>query len=197
MPFDITQWQEFKLDELFEICRGSRIVKDEDYFDKKDETYSFPVITAKTTNNGVDGFYYTSNCKGNCVIACGEASGMFSTYQKEPCWILDTARFFLFKGNMNFTPAIGLFFATLFNYNMYRFSYGRKAKPGNMRPLVIKLPIKKDSNNQPIIDESLEFSENGYIPDFQYMEDFIKNLHKDNNEQNNLNGVKIMFSWLD
>lgn len=196
MPFDITQWKEFKIGELFDISRGCRLVKDEDYFDKKDEQYRFPVITAKTTNNGVDGFYFESNCDGNCVVACGEASGMFSTYQREPCWVMDTARIFSFKNkDMNFTPAIGLFFVTILNCNTYRFSYGRKAKPSNMYPIIIKLPVKKDINGKDLYDKTFKFSQKGYVPDFQYMEDFIKNLHQSYNQHNDLNGVKITFEW--
>ncbi|EPY5581871.1 restriction endonuclease subunit S [Campylobacter upsaliensis] len=161
LPLNIEKWGEFSLKEIFNINRGKRLVKDEDYFDDKDEIYKFPVITAKTTDNGVDGYYNESNCNGNCIIACGEASGMYSTYQKEPCWVMDTARIFSFKENMaiEFTPTLGLFFATLLTYNMYRFSYGRKAKPSNMNTIIIKLPI----------------NHKGEL-DFEFMENYIKSL---------------------
>ncbi|EIW9953382.1 restriction endonuclease subunit S [Campylobacter upsaliensis] len=161
LPLNIEKWGEFSLKEIFNINRGKRLVKDEDYFDDKDEIYKFPVITAKTTDNGVDGYYNESNCNGNCIIACGEASGMYSTYQKEPCWVMDTARIFSFKENMaiEFTPTLGLFFATLLTYNMYRFSYGRKAKPSNMNTIIIKLPI----------------NHKGEL-DFDFMENYIKSL---------------------
>lgn len=172
-PLNVDKWGEFSLKELFNIKRGSRLVKDEDYFDDKDNFYKFPVITAKTTDNGVDGYYYESNCDGNCIIACGEASGMYSTYQKEPCWIMDTARIFSFKENIEieFTPTLGLFFAALLTYNMYRFSYGRKAKPSNMNTIIIKLPVKKCLKGK-----TYKFSKNGYVPDFEFMENYIKSL---------------------
>lgn len=38
----------------------------------------------------------------------------------------------------------------------------------------IKLPIKKDSNGVAIIDKNKKYSKEGYIPDWEYMENFIK-----------------------
>ena len=38
------------------------------------------------------------------------------------------------------------------------------------------LPIQRDSNNIPIIDETNKFHKNGYIPDWKYMEEYIKSL---------------------
>ena len=177
MNLNVNEWKEFKIGDLFNVVRGSRIVKNEDYFEEPTEELKYPVITAKTTNNGIDGYYHTSNCKGNCIISCGEASGMYTTYQKEPCWVMDTARIITFKENKEFTVPLAMFFATLFTSNMYRFSYGRKAKPSNITALVIKLPICKDKEGQPVIDNTYKYSEKGYIPDFDWMENYIKTLN--------------------
>lgn len=157
---DINGWKEFLIGDLFNIKRGDRIIHGIDYFDKADNTYCFPVITAKTLNNGVDGYYNEKNCDGNCIISCGEASGMFTTYQETPCWAVDTVRIYSFKdSSLKMNKYIGLFLSTILTFNMYRYSYGRKAKPDNMYPLNIKLPITEDG-----------------IPDWKYMEDYIKSL---------------------
>lgn len=151
-------WKEFSVGELFTIRRGERIVHNEDYFDTQDNEYRFPVITTTTENNGVDGFYNRFNTQGNCIVSGGEASGMFTTYQEQPFWGLDTVRIYEPIG-FKMNKYIALFLATELTYNMYRFSYGRKAKPDNMYTLDIKLPIDTDGN-----------------PDWQFMEDYIKAL---------------------
>lgn len=159
MNLDIGKWEEFRVGELFKIRRGDRIVHDEDYFDCQDDEFRYPVITTTTVNNGVDGFYNQVNCDGNCIVSGGEASGMFTTYQEKPFWGLDTVRIYE-PINFVMNKYIGMFLATELTYNMYRFSYGRKAKPDNMYTLDIKLPVDKFGS-----------------PDWQFMEDYIKSLH--------------------
>lgn len=169
------QWKEFSINKLFEIKRGDRIVRNEDYFDRKDETNVYPVITTTMLNNGVDGFYNEKNCDGNCLISCGEASGMYTTYQANPCWALDTVRIYKPIG-FNMNKYIALFLSTELTYNMYRFSYGRKAKPSNMYSLDLRLPVKYNSTGNLIVDKTHQYSDKGYIPDWQFMENYIKSL---------------------
>lgn len=192
MNLKINEWEEFKIGNLFNVIRGSRIVKNEDYFENPTNDFKYPVITAKATDNGVDGYYSISNCKGNCLVACGEASGMYTTYQKEPCWVMDTARIITFKDDREFSVPLAMFFATLFTSNMYKFSYGRKAKPSNINSLILKLPICKDNDGNPIIDKDYKYSDDGYIPDFEWMENYIKTL---NCQPITTKNLTITYSW--
>ena len=66
----------FKISDLFEIKRGKRIVKNIDYFTEKIGENTFPVITAKTSDNGIDGYYDKFNCNGNVIVCAGEANGL-------------------------------------------------------------------------------------------------------------------------
>jgi len=54
-------------------------------------------------------------------------------------------------------------------------TYGRKWKK-TLPTTVIKLPIQRDSNGNPVIDDNRTYSDNGYIPDWQFMEDYINSL---------------------
>ena len=169
LNLNIEKWKDFKVGDLFTIKRGDRIVHNQDYFDEQNDEYKYPVVTTTTMNNGVDGFYNNTNCDGNCIVSAGEASGMFSTYQENPFWALDTVRIYTPVG-FNMNKYIGIFLATLLTYNMYRFSYGRKAKPDNMYSLDIKLPITQKGN-----------------PDWKFMENYIKSLpYGDRLKLNNL-----------
>ena len=177
MNLNKQDWKEFKLEKLFTIRRGDRIVKDEDYFAiPPAPDYKYRVITASATNNSVDGVYNQTNCLGNCLISCGEANGMFTTWQDEPCWALDTVRIYTPIG-FTLSRNQGLYLACCLTFNMYRFSYGRKAKPDNMYSLDINLPIQHHLDGTPVIDPKKEFSKDGYIPDWQFMENYIKSLH--------------------
>ena len=40
----------------------------------------------------------------------------------------------------------------------------------------IKLPIQRDDRGKPIVDADKKYSVNGYIPDWQFMDDYIKSL---------------------
>lgn len=177
MELKVSEWKEFRVDRLFLIHRGDRIVKNEDYFDEPaDETYIYPVVTASATNNGVDGLYNQYNCKGQCIVSCGEANGMFTTWQAKPFWGMDTIRIYHPIG-FAMTEQLGLFFATILSHNMYRFSYGRKAKPDNMYSLFLRLPIQHDASGQPVIDPRKKYSDDGYVPDWDFMEQYMKSLN--------------------
>lgn len=146
----------FLIGELFSVKRGKRIVKDVDYFDEKTDEYKYNVITSTTFNNGVDGYYNQFNCDGNSIICGGEASGMFATYQEEPCWAMDRVRVFTPKG-FSMNKYIALYFCTIFRMNQYRYCYGRSANPDVIEATKIVLP-----------------SSDGINPDFEYIENYIK-----------------------
>ena len=194
MELKVSEWKEFRLNRLFSIRRGDRIVKNEDYFDEPvDDTYVYPVVTASATDNGVDGLYNKSNCEGHCIVSCGEANGMFTTWQARPFWGMDTVRIYQPIG-FTMTEQQGLFFATLLSHNMYRFSYGRKAKPDNMYTLFLRLPVQHDAAGQPVIDTSRKYSDDGYVPDWDFMEQYMKSL----NTQplvTQRGGVCITYAW--
>lgn len=78
--------------------------------------------------------------------------------------------------NDNLNKNIGLFIATIINKNKYKYAYGRKAFRNKFVNESIKLPIKKDENNRYLIDNYKEYSDEGYIPDWGFMENYIKSL---------------------
>lgn len=71
---------------------------------------------------------------------------------------------------------ISISISTLLDKEDYKYSYGRARIKSKLEEEIIKLPIQKDKNGNPIIDENKTYSEQGYIPDWQFMEDYIKSL---------------------
>ena len=56
-------------------------------------------------------------------------------------------------------------------------SYGRK--PHDVKKFgksAIKLPIQHNPDGTPYIDPNHTYSEDGYVPDWQFMEDYMKSL---------------------
>ena len=79
---------------------------------------------------------------------------------------------------INISKNIGIFFETILNKEIYRFNYGKGIKNNSYLDILIKLPIQLNSKNEPIIDETKKYSKNGYLPDFQFMENYVQNLDK-------------------
>lgn len=153
------EYKDFLIGDLFDVKRGKRIVKDRDYSDKKTVDNIYGVVTSRTTNNSVDGYYKDFNCPANSIVCGGEACGMFATYQHEKCWVMDRSRIFTPKGEVTINKYNAMYIITLLKKNMYKFSYGRSANPEEILKINICLPIDND----------------GSI-DWQYMEDYIKSL---------------------
>lgn len=66
--------------------------------------------------------------------------------------------------------------ATVIRQEKYRFSYGRKWTLENMKITEICLPIQYNPDETPIIDDNHKYSDEGDVPDWQFMEDYIKSL---------------------
>ena len=55
-------------------------------------------------------------------------------------------------------------------------AFGRELNSHFRKDFTLKLPIKRDDSNEPIIDSKCQFSSKGYIPDWEFMENYIKEL---------------------
>lgn len=158
---DFTNWKDFSIGDLFNIKRGKRIVKNIDFFNYKVRDYIYPVVTASTLNNSIDGYYNNYNCIENTIVCGGEASGFFATYQDEKCWVMDRSRIFVPKENIKkyINKYTAIFLVTIFKKEMFKYSYGRSANPKHIANTIIKLPTDKNGN-----------------PNWNYMKNFIKNI---------------------
>lgn len=162
-----SDWKEFIIDKLFKIKRGKRLIEEDR------ETGNVFYFSASQDNNGLtdkianplfiekDSLIYTTF--GDCYYVEGEftASDEISILK-----------------NNNLNKNIGLFIATIINKNKYKYAYGRKAFQNKFVNESIKLPVKKDENNCYLIDQHKKYSDEGYIPDWEYMEQFIERLEE-------------------
>lgn len=69
-----------------------------------------------------------------------------------------------------------MFVATLIKKERYKYSYGRAVYSTVVANMEIKLPIMLNDDNKPAIDDNHTFSDEGYLPDWEWMENYIKSL---------------------
>lgn len=167
-PFDMSKWYDFKIKKLFHIRGGIYHYSDE--YQEGDTPY----ISASDTNNGIaEKISLAPEFQGN-KITIGKI-GATAYYQPWPFCATSDVNILTPKFEM--TKYVALFITHIINFSEnYKWSYGRQCRQGDTSKIVIKLPIKHDENGHPLIDVKKEFSSEGYVPDWEYMENFIKKL---------------------
>lgn len=150
---DISQWKEFKLSSMFDICYGS-------FVPKKDRGTKTPFITTSSENNGIS-YYVDSDpmFKGDALTVASDGSVGATFYHDKP----------FSAGNIvvvlephddirvKWTPKSALFIATCIRkYAQIRHSWTDKYSVNRVRDTMLPLPV--DSSGQ---------------PDWQYMDSYI------------------------
>lgn len=171
MNLDITNWKEFSLDRLFIIKKGKRLTAE----DQEDGIYNY--IGAIDSNNGIANHIAQQPIhEGNTISLSYNGSVGEAFYQKDPYWATDDVNA-LYSRYEGFNEPIGLFIATVIRAEKYKFSYGRKWTLENMQKSIIKLPVRRSSDGKSFIDNIHTYSDEGYVPDWQFMEQYVRSLH--------------------
>ena len=167
---DLSEWKRFRLDRLFEIKKGKRLTAD----DQEEGRNIY--VGAIDSNNGVaNRIAQTPIHSGNTISLSYNGSVGEAFYQPDPYWATDDVNV-LYPRYEGFNSKIGLFVASVIRKEKYRFSYGRKWTLENMKSTEICLPVRRNRDGTPVIDVTMRFSSEGYMPDWQFMEDYIKAL---------------------
>lgn len=170
MSLNVGKWQRFRLDALFNIKKGKRLTAEDQI--EGDNNY----IGAIDSDNGVANHIGQRPIhSANTITLSYNGSVGEAFYQPEPYWATDDVNA-LYSKYEGFNAYIGLFFVTVIRQEKYRFSYGRKWTLDNMCATEICLPVLTSENGSPIIDETKEFSREGFIPDWRFMEQYMKSL---------------------
>lgn len=162
-------WEYFSLSKLFDVVPGKYYYADE-YTDG-----NTPYCSASAENNGVGKKIDLSpDFTGNKIIT-GKV-GCTAFYQYGP--FCATSDVNVLSAKFDMSIHVGLFITAVINKNEnFRWNYGRQCRVGNTKKITLKLPIQRDQNGMPIMDNDFVYSEKGYKPDFKFMEDYIKSLH--------------------
>ncbi len=168
MELNVQDWQEFIVGRILDCCTTTLSIKD------TLEEGEVPFISRSAMNNGCDGYVSVEQSaitKGDCLTVGAE--GIYSFYQPKD-FATGNKVYTLRNDNLNFYHY--MFISTILNKEDYKYNYGRARIKSKLENEIIKLPIKYNYN-KPYIDENKVYSDEGYVPDWQLMEDYIKSLH--------------------
>ena len=141
-------WKEFCLKDIFDCKTTPHVIDVEDG--------NHPYVTRTSVNNGVQRHVDICDNKpnaGNCITVGAEGAVAF--YQNKP-FIAGVKVYTLRNEYLNIYN--GLFLCTVLNSHVYKYSYGRARILEKLKNETILLPAKMGN------------------PDWQYMEDYIKQL---------------------
>lgn len=140
MITDISSWEEFYLKDLFTI-KGSKTTPKAKL--QAIGVGSYPYITTRATNHGVDGLYNHYTEVGNCLTIDSAVLGS-CFYQSRNFSASDHVELLIPK-YPKFNKYHGLFLQTIINKkNRGVFSYANKCNQTRIKETVIKLPVKVD-----------------------------------------------------
>lgn len=163
---NISDWKEFQISRLFKICSpASRSIK----------TYNegdVPYVSSGSINNGIISYLEPNKDedleKGNCITVSPLDGSSF--YQEDD---------FLGRGgagsaisllyNDNLTRYNALFICTVIKIMAQKFDYSDALTSDNLKTLKVSLPAQKDKNGEFIIEVNKKYSDEGFIPDWDYM----------------------------
>ncbi len=167
---DIDNWEEFTVNKLFDIYTGGDLIMSEL------EVGSIPVASNSCENNNIA--FYSSNINGRKLfnhqtsISIADRGCFYAFVQPKDFYIATRVKALVVKDKINIAIKQLCFMATIINQESFKFSYGRNCC-ANLPYIKIKLPIQRDNKGNPIIDNNNTYSDKGYIPDWQFMEDYI------------------------
>ncbi|KGI99873.1 MULTISPECIES: restriction endonuclease subunit S [Bacillati] len=180
MKLDFSQWHEFVVASIFDIHNGRGITAEE----IAENPGVLNAVQSGEEHNGVIGrisadycremqYVFTLDC---CLTVARTGTAGFVSFQADGCVVGDSAKLLLLR-HQEPSPELYLFLQTILSQNRFKYSYGRKVTEAKYMGDVIDLPIKHDSDGSPVIDPAKTYSPEGYIPDWQFMENFIHALH--------------------
>lgn len=176
---DIDSWKDFNVSSILTIIDGRGITKEE----IEDNAGEMNAVQSGEENNGVLGKIDKSYCISQdyavsekaCLTVARSGSAGFVSYQPEGCVVGDSAKILLLPGDVA-DERVYLFIQTILSSIRFKYAYGRKVTREKYLNEIIKLPIVYQANGRPYIDKTRRFSKKGYVPNWEFMKQYIESL---------------------
>ena len=163
---------EFKISDVFDLYKGKRLTKAEHICGNT------PFIGSTDSNNGVTGYIGQEPIfTGNAITISYNGSVGQVFYQENSFWASDDITVLYLKNHILNASLYGYLSGALKKAGS-KFSYSYKWNLERMKETLIILPIQIDINNSPVIDQNHTYHPDGYIPDWTYMEKYIRAIEK-------------------
>lgn len=179
MNLNTKEWKPFAIGKVFKMLNGKGITQEEINENKG----NLNAVQSGEENNGVIGKIDLDYCKQmnynytlkSCLTVARTGSAGFVSFQKDGCVVGDSAKILLLPDEVASIECY-LFLQTILNVNRYKYTYGRKVTETKYLNDYIDLPPKKNSDGSLFIDKFKVYSDEGYVPDWIFMEKYIKSL---------------------
>lgn len=154
------KWKAFKVKDVFDSIVPTKgrttneLVKGED----------IPYIAASKTNNGYAGMYTLESCrnmisKGNAIVFIQLGDGAAGMAYYEPMDFIGMKGKTSCGYSSKLNQYVGIFLARCLSVNKEKFSHGHSWTGSRLKNTEVMLPVRDDGE-----------------PDYQFMEDYIKEL---------------------
>lgn len=184
----LKEGRKFKIDDLFKKEKlgwitNRKFNKEKDVSKEQTKEFDLPLVNAKDGNNGI--MYYGrssdfSSVDGGIDIVSNGAISTGNVYpQSHKIGVLFDAYIVNLKNGMKNECLLMYLAASIQKSIKPRFGYSNKAVWSKVRKCNICLPIQTDDSGKPVIDAGKTYSPKGYIPDWEYMEKYIKATEKE------------------
>lgn len=191
MKLDVQTWKPFLLYRLYDIRMGNK-------FDKNKLDEDVPevnLVSRVSYNNGVDvKVGYVEGVKpfpAGCITVALGGSYLGSCFvQEEPFYTAQNVAVMTPRESI-MTHDVNMFISGLVRYESKTkyYAFGRELNTHIKTDFDVKLPVQHNADGTLMIETTYRWSDDGYIPDWQLMENYIKSLHHKplttkNNSQN-------------
>ena len=165
--------RKFRVGDLFEVLKITNKLSKL----KLSNDGKFPVYSSDTANNGIIGFTDTPNymCSEDVpvYITFGDHTRSFNIVRKSFS-VLDNVK--ILRPQFVAEDEILIYIITKWKKTIPDLGYSRHWKIA--KDCVLFLPIQTDTANNPIIDPENTYHPEGYIPDWSFMEKYIRAVEK-------------------
>ena len=178
MNLNSEDWKELRFGNLIQKPYKSKAFDRDDLEETDDLKRGIHYITRSGENNGCELIVSKENIpihaieKGNAISIGDTTATCF--YQAEE---FITGDHMVVVRAEWLTEMRAAFILGLLKNEQYKYSYGRAFLMDRIADTILKLPIQYHDHGRPLIDTSRKYSEEGYVPDWLFMENYIKSLH--------------------
>lgn len=174
MKLDTSKWQPFQINKIFKVYTGSDLIMGDI------EDGDIPIASNSAENNNIAA--YTSFIENRKLfdhtksISIADRGKFWAFIQPKDFYIATRVKALVCLDYNQLNIYQLSFIVSIINQESFKFTYGRNCC-ANLSEMKISLPFKQDIEGKPIIDTTKKYSEDGYVPDWEWMEDYIKSLH--------------------
>ena len=165
----------FRVVDIFDVKNSKNILKSDVDFTKQEHPY----VTAQEGNNSIMAYVAYDESfldKGGCIFIGGKT--LIISYQKEDFFSNDSHNLLLYVKETCNEHTQEYMISALYKALKPKYSWNGSISYKKIQNDELCLPIQTDDNNTPVIDQNHTYHPDGYIPDWTYMEKYIRAIEK-------------------